>query len=69
MAEMEVVTPGDVAAVWEFNLPDGPHKVVFEHGTISGKRVILVDNKEVINTSCLITFLFKFSLCPVCSVT
>lgn len=40
-------TPGDIAAVWEFQLPDGSHKVVFEHGTTSGKRVIFVDGEEV----------------------
>ena len=40
--------PGDVAANWELRLNDGPHKVTFEHGTTSGKRVILVDGKEVL---------------------
>ena len=40
-------TPEDVAAVWELKLPDGNHKVVFEHGNTSGKRVIWVDGEEV----------------------
>ena len=39
--------PGDVVAMWELRLNDGPHKVTFEHGTTSGKRVILVDGIEV----------------------
>lgn len=39
--------PGDVAAEWNVHLPDGIHKVEFEHGTTSGKRVVRVDDKEV----------------------
>lgn len=39
--------PGDVAAVWDVKLVDGIHKIVFEHGTSSGKRVITVDGVEV----------------------
>lgn len=39
--------PGDIAAVWDIKLADGVHKVVFEHGTTSGKRVIFVDGEEV----------------------
>lgn len=38
---------GDVAAVWDIKLADGVHKIVFEHGTTSGKRVISVDGEEV----------------------
>uniref|UniRef100_T1IVR5 Fas apoptotic inhibitory molecule 1 n=2 Tax=Strigamia maritima TaxID=126957 RepID=T1IVR5_STRMM len=38
---------GDLVAVWEIALGAGVHKVEFEHGTISGKRVIRVDGKEV----------------------
>ena len=40
--------PGDVAAVWDIKLADGAHKIVFEHGTTSGKRVIIVDGEEVL---------------------
>ena len=29
---------GDIAAVWEVKLADGHHKIVFEHGTTSGKQ-------------------------------
>ena len=46
MADGEV-HPGDVAAAWDIKLPDGAHKIVFEHGTTSGKRVIYVDGVEV----------------------
>lgn len=42
-----MANPGDVAATWDVNLADGPHKVLFEHGTTSGKRVIVVDGEEV----------------------
>lgn len=44
--------PGDIAAVWEVKLTDGHHKIVFEHGTTSGKRVISVDGVEVGVNSC-----------------
>lgn len=32
-------------AVWEVALSDGVHKIEFEHGTTSGKRVVYVDGK------------------------
>ncbi|KAG2459580.1 FAIM1 protein, partial [Polypterus senegalus] len=35
----------DLVAVWEVALSDGVHKIEFEHGTTSGKRVIYVDGK------------------------
>ncbi|XP_053554010.1 fas apoptotic inhibitory molecule 1 isoform X2 [Bombina bombina] len=38
----------DLVAVWEVALSDGVHKIEFEHGTTSGKRVIYVDGKEII---------------------
>jgi len=40
----------DDVAQWDLNLPDGKHCVRFQHGTTSGRRVILVDGKEVRNT-------------------
>ena len=46
--------PGDEVAFWKFQLNDGPHKVVFEHGTTSGKRVILVDGVEVLENNFII---------------
>ncbi|KAK9410549.1 fas apoptotic inhibitory molecule 1 [Crotalus adamanteus] len=38
----------DLVAVWEVGLSDGVHKIEFEHGTTSGKRVVYVDGKEII---------------------
>ncbi|ETE73329.1 hypothetical protein L345_00835, partial [Ophiophagus hannah] len=35
----------DLVAVWEVGLSDGVHKIEFEHGTTSGKRVVYVDGK------------------------
>ena len=35
----------DLVAVWEVALSDGVHKIEFEHGTTSGKRVVYVDGK------------------------
>ncbi|XP_056649644.1 fas apoptotic inhibitory molecule 1 isoform X2 [Monodelphis domestica] len=36
----------DLVAVWDVALSDGVHKIEFEHGTTSGKRVVYVDGKE-----------------------
>uniref|UniRef100_A0A8C5H7E7 Fas apoptotic inhibitory molecule n=1 Tax=Gouania willdenowi TaxID=441366 RepID=A0A8C5H7E7_GOUWI len=38
----------DLAGVWEVGLSDGVHRIEFEHGTTTGKRVISVDGKEVL---------------------
>eukprot|EP00079_Xenopus_tropicalis_P019957 XP_012810305.1 PREDICTED: fas apoptotic inhibitory molecule 1 isoform X1 [Xenopus tropicalis] len=38
----------DLVAMWEVALSDGIHKIEFEHGTTSGKRVVYVDGKEII---------------------
>lgn len=35
----------DLVATWQIKLADGLHKVEFEHGTTTGKRVIRVDGK------------------------
>ena len=35
----------DLVAHWSVPLSDGIHKIEFEHGTTSGKRVIYVDGK------------------------
>ncbi|XP_064472108.1 fas apoptotic inhibitory molecule 1-like [Ornithodoros turicata] len=37
----------DTVAVWEVPLSDKIHKVEFEHGTTTGKRVVKVDGEEV----------------------
>ncbi|CAF1055393.1 unnamed protein product [Rotaria sp. Silwood1] len=44
---------GDIAGRWQVVLADGIHTVEFEHGTTSGKRVIRVDNNEVLRHSWL----------------
>lgn len=36
---------GDIVGIWEVNLSDGLHRIEFEHGTASGKRIIRVDGK------------------------
>ena len=38
----------DVVASWEVALSDGVHKIDFEHGTTTGKRVLWIDEKEII---------------------
>jgi hypothetical protein len=35
----------DLVAIWEVPLCDKIHKVEFEHGTTTGKRVLRVDGK------------------------
>lgn len=35
----------DLVAVWDVALSDGVHRIEFEHGTTSGKRVVYVDGK------------------------
>ena len=38
----------DIVASWSVSLPDGIHSIKFEHGTTTGKRVVWVDNKEIL---------------------
>ena len=38
----------DVVATWDVALADGIHTVLFEHGTTTGKRVILLDGVEIL---------------------
>ena len=38
----------DLVGVWEVSLSDGIHTIKFEHGTTTGKRVITVDEREVL---------------------
>lgn len=35
----------DLVAYWSVPLCDGVHSVEFEHGTLSGKRILRVDGK------------------------
>lgn len=37
----------DIVGSWSVSLPDGKHTIKFEHGTTTGKRVIWVDDQEV----------------------
>ncbi|XP_030638653.1 fas apoptotic inhibitory molecule b [Chanos chanos] len=39
---------GDVVGVWEVALSDGVHRIEFEHGTTTGKRVVYINGKEVL---------------------
>ncbi|CAJ0596592.1 unnamed protein product [Cylicocyclus nassatus] len=39
---------GDVVAKWTVPLQDKVHRIEFEHGTTTGKRVIRVDGKEIL---------------------
>ena len=41
----------DLVAVWDIALSDGVHKVEFEHGTTTGKRVIRVDGEVGVTVS------------------
>ncbi|XP_023220836.1 fas apoptotic inhibitory molecule 1-like [Centruroides sculpturatus] len=38
----------DLIGVWEVRLSDRVHRVEFEHGTASGRRVLRVDGKEIL---------------------
>lgn len=51
----------DVVATWEIALSDGRHRIQFEHGTTTGKRVILVDNVEVIRNNWMFRLVGKES--------
>lgn len=41
----------DVVATWDVALSDGVHTVRFEHGTTTGKRVIVLDGVEILRKS------------------
>lgn len=38
----------DIVATWDVALSDGIHTVLFEHGTTTGKRVIVLDGVEIL---------------------
>lgn len=38
----------DIVAIWDVPLSDKNHRIELEHGTLSGKRVIRVDGKEIL---------------------
>ena len=35
----------DLVAIWEVPLSDKVHKIEFEHGTTTGKRIVRVDGE------------------------
>ncbi|CAD6185665.1 unnamed protein product [Caenorhabditis auriculariae] len=39
---------GDIVATWNVPLHDKIHRIEFEHGTTTGKRVIRVDSQEIL---------------------
>ncbi len=43
--------PQDIVGIWDVPLQDGVHRIEFEHGTTTGKRVIRVDGKVHAQTS------------------
>lgn len=45
MGEVNVSSLPDLVAVWEVPLSDRVHRIEFEHGTTTGKRVIRVDGQ------------------------
>lgn len=51
----------DVVATWDIALSDGKHRIQFEHGTTTGKRVILVDSVEVIRNNWMFRLVGKES--------
>ncbi|MBZ3886406.1 Fas apoptotic inhibitory molecule 1 [Sciurus carolinensis] len=53
----------DLVAVWEVALSDGIHKIEFEHGTTSGKRVVYVDGKEEIRKEWMFKLVGKETFC------
>ena len=43
--------PADLAGRWEVPLSDGVHVVEFEHGTVTGRRLVRIDG-EVLHCLC-----------------
>ncbi|XP_054556759.1 fas apoptotic inhibitory molecule 1 isoform X6 [Talpa occidentalis] len=53
----------DLVAVWDVALSDGVHKIEFEHGTTSGKRVVYIDGKEEIRREWMFKLVGKETFC------
>ena len=49
----------DLAAEWDVVLSDMIHKVKFQHGTVTGKRVIIVDGEEVLRKNWMFSLVGK----------
>ena len=43
----------DLVAEWKVSLSDRTHTVQFEHGTLSGKRIVWVDGKVYYRYICI----------------
>jgi len=54
-----MATSSDVVASWSVSLPDGIHSIKFEHGTTTGKRVVWVDNREILRKNWLFKLVGK----------
>ena len=54
MAQSQYATKETPSAKWDVLLADNMHVVEFVHGTISGKRVISVDGKEIFRKNWMI---------------
>ena len=52
----------DLVATWTVALADKRHKVEFEHGTTSGKRVIRVDGQVSLLPNALTSYLHSCGL-------
>ena len=59
---LQISGGSDLVAYWEVRLSDGVHKIGFEHGTTTGKRIIWVDEKVfiLINLVSTMGFIFQF---------
>jgi len=42
-------SPNEPTAKWTVPLSDGNHVVEFEHGTATGRRVVKIDDKEIVH--------------------
>ena len=49
----------DIAAEWDVALSDKIHKVTFLHGTITGKRVVLVNGEELVRKNWMFSLVGK----------
>ena len=54
MAQSQPVSKETPTAKWNVLLADNMHVVEFVHGTISGKRIIIVDGKEIFRKNWMI---------------
>ncbi|KAM9696130.1 fas apoptotic inhibitory molecule 1-like isoform 2-T2 [Dama dama] len=53
----------DLVALWKVALSDRVHKIEFEHGTASGKRVVYVNGKKVLRKEWMFSLIGKETFC------